>query len=186
MRGENAPLYPEAVLSGGVTSNTGDSIRAGMSIGAKTMNMHSTWAAPVFHVPGEDRGRLSTMERSLPGSIMVNQKGKRYLNEAASYHVTGQDMAKRALEEGDASPSYMIFDHTYRHLYAMGPLYPLMPLWLHNRHIRSIVSKARTIGEDLARKINIDPAALSETVKRFNSFCRQWGGSGFPQGRGGL
>ncbi|MGC6471588.1 MAG: FAD-binding protein [Parvibaculales bacterium] len=170
MRGENAPLYPEAVLSGGVTSNTGDSIRAGMSIGAKTMNMHSTWAAPVFHVPGEDRGRLSTMERSLPGSIMVNQKGKRYLNEAASYHVTGQDMAKRALEEGDASPSYMIFDHTYRHLYAMGPLYPLMPLWLHNRHIRSIVSKARTI-EDLARKINIDPAALSETVKRFNSFA---------------
>lgn len=168
MRNDNAPLYPNAELSGGVTSNTGDSIRAGMSIGAKTMNMHSTWAAPVFHVPGEDRGRLSTIERALPGCIMVNQKGQRYLNEAASYHVTGQVMARRAKEEGDASPSYMIFDHTYRHLYAMGPLYPIMPLWLHNRHIRSIVSKARSI-EALAQKINIDPAALSETVTRFNA-----------------
>lgn len=181
MRGENAPLYPQAVLSGGVTSNTGDSIRAGMSIGAKTMNMHSTWAAPVFHVPGEDRGRLSTVERALPGCIMVNQKGKRYLNEAASYHVTGQDMAKRALEEGDASPSYMIFDHTYRHLYAMGPLYPLMPLWLHNRHIRSIVSKARSI-EALAEKIKIDPTALSETVQRFNEFAAKGEDPDFHRG----
>ncbi|MGC6512560.1 MAG: FAD-binding protein [Parvibaculales bacterium] len=181
MRGENAPLYPQAVLSGGVTSNTGDSIRAGMSIGAKTMNMHSTWAAPVFHVPGEDRGRLSTVERALPGCIMVNQKGKRYLNEAASYHVTGQDMAKRALEEGDASPSYMIFDHTYRHLYAMGPLYPLMPLWLHNRHIRSIVSKARSI-EALAEKIKIDPTALSETVQRFNEFAAKGEDPDFQRG----
>ena len=61
MREENLPLYPNAAYSGGVTSNTGDSIQAGMAIDADTMNMQSTWAAPVFYVPGEDRGRLSTM-----------------------------------------------------------------------------------------------------------------------------
>ena len=95
MRDANAPLYNKAWASGGVTSNTGDAIRAGQAVGAGTMNMHSAWAAPVFHVPGEDRGRLCTIERALPGCIMVNQKGQRYLNEAASYHIVGQQMARR-------------------------------------------------------------------------------------------
>lgn len=63
MRDANAPLYNKAQLSGGVTSNTGDAIVAGQAIGAGTMNMHSAWAAPVFYVPGEDRGRLCTIER---------------------------------------------------------------------------------------------------------------------------
>ena len=111
MRDVHSPLYPTAQYSGGVSSNTGDSIRAGAAVGAGTMNMQSAWAAPVFYVPGEDRGRLSTMERALPGCIMVNQSGERYLNEAASYHITGQKMAHRNHEHGDASPSWIIFDH---------------------------------------------------------------------------
>jgi len=95
MRDANAPLYPNALYSGGTSGNTGDAIRAGQTLGAETMNLQSTWAAPVFYVPGEDRGRLCTIERALPGSLMVNQKGERYLNEAASYHITGQQMARR-------------------------------------------------------------------------------------------
>ncbi len=181
MRADFSPLYPSAIYSGGVTSNTGDSICAGMSIGAKIMNMHSTWAAPVFHVPGEERGRLCTMERALPGCIMVNQKAERYLNEAASYHVTGQLMAKRAQKEADASPSWMIFDHTYRHQYAMGPLYPIMPLWLHNKNIRSIVSKAKTL-EELAKKINISPTRLVASVSRFNGFAENGEDPDFHRG----
>ena len=156
MREENLPLYPNAPYSGGVTSNTGDSIRAGMAIDADTMNMQSTWAAPVFYVPGEDRGRLSTVERALPGCIMVNQKGERYLNEAASYHVTGQVMARRHKEHGDGSPSWMIFDHKYRQTFPMGPLYPIVPDWMHKKGIRTILKKARTI-EALAAKNRYRP-----------------------------
>lgn len=167
MREENLPLYPNAPYSGGVTSNTGDSIRAGIAIDADTMNMQSTWAAPVFYVPGEDRGRLSTVERALPGCIMVNQKGKRYLNEAASYHVTGQVMARRHKEHGDGSPSWMIFDHKYRHTFPMGPLYPIVPDWMHKKGIRTILKKANTI-EALAEKIDIDPSTLACTLARFN------------------
>lgn len=168
MREENAPLYASAARSGGVASNTGDTIRAGQAIGAATMNLQSAWAAPVFHVPGEDRGRLSTIERALPGCIMVNQKGERYLNEAGSYHVVGQRMARRQAECGDADPSWMIFDRTYRHKYPMGPLYPLLPTFLHNRGVRGILKQGGTI-EELAGKIGIDPAALSATVARFNT-----------------
>ena len=172
MREENLPLYPNAPYSGGVTSNTGDSIRAGIAIDADTMNMQSTWAAPVFHVPGEDRGRLSTVERALPGCIMVNQKGERYLNEAASYHVTGQVMARRHKEHGDGSPSWMIFDHKYRHTFPMGPLYPIVPDWMHKKGIRTILKKANTI-EALAEKIDIDPSTLAGTLARFNENAEQ-------------
>lgn len=167
MRDANAPLYPAALLSGGVTSNTGDAIRAGEGIGAGTMNMQSAWAAPVFHVPGEDRGRLVTIERALPGCIMVNQTGERYLNEAASYHIVGQQMARRQHDHGDASPSWMVFDHRYRHQFPMGPLLPLVPDWLQARAVQSILKKGRTV-EELARAMGVDPAALSATVARFN------------------
>ena len=167
MRDANAPLYPKAQLSGGVTSNTGDSIRAAAAIGAGTMNMQSAWAAPVFYVPGEDRGRLCTIERALPGCIMVNQKGERYLNEAASYHIVGQQMARREREHGDGSPSWMVFDNRYRHLYPMGPLLPLVPDWLQSGPVKSILKKGSTIAE-LARAIGADPATLEAQVERFN------------------
>ncbi|KUR81346.1 FAD-dependent oxidoreductase [Novosphingobium sp. Fuku2-ISO-50] len=168
MRDVHAPLYRSAPLSGGVTSNTGDAIRAGAAAGAATMNLHSAWAAPVFHVPGEDRGRLVTIERALPGCIMVNQKGQRYLNEAASYHIVGQQMARRQAEHRDASPSWMVFDARYRRQFPMGPLLPLMPDWLQSPGVRKIMKKGRTIA-DLAKAMGVDAATLSVTINRFNA-----------------
>ena len=168
MRDAHAPLYRSAYLSGGVTSNTGDAIRAGQAAGAATMNLHSAWAAPVFHVPGEDRGRLVTIERALPGCIMVNQKGQRYLNEAASYHIVGQQMARRHAEQGDASPSWMVFDARYRQQFPMGPLLPLVPDWLQSPGVRKILKKGRTIA-DLAKAMGVDAATLGVTINRFNA-----------------
>jgi 3-oxosteroid 1-dehydrogenase len=167
MREENAPLYQNAQYSGGTSGNTGDSIRAGQEMGAETMNMHSAWAAPVWYVPGEDRGRLCTMERALPGGIMVNQIGERYLNEAASYHVTGQQMARREQEHGDASPTWFVFDADYRRKYPAGPLLPVIPDWLQEGAVQSILKKAKSIGA-LAEQIGVDPAKLEATVLHFN------------------
>lgn len=181
MRNANAPLYPETQYSGGVTSNTGDAIRAGEGAGAASMNLQSAWAAPVFYVPGEDRGRLCTIERALPGCIMVSQKGTRYLNEAASYHITGQKMARRHAEQGDASPSWMIFDYRYRHQFPMGPLMPLIPDWAQNGMVKSIMKKAATI-EGLAKEIGADPATLAATVARFNEFAAKGEDPDFHRG----
>lgn len=167
MRDEFAPLYSNALLSGGTSGNTGDSIRAGLAVGAQTLNMQSAWAAPVFHVPGEDRGRLVTIERALPGCIMVTQRGERFLNEAASYHIVGQQMARRQREQGDCSPSWVIFDHRYRHSYPVGPLYPLIPDWLHRRAVRTSLKKGQTIAA-LAAQIGADPQTLVATLARFN------------------
>lgn len=167
MRDENAPLYRNANYSGGTGGNTGDSIRAGTAIGADTLNMQSAWAAPVFYVPGEDRGRLCTIERALPGCMMVNQKGERYLNEAASYHIVGQQMARRAAEHGDANPTWFVFDHKYRHNYPVGPLYPIMPDWMQRGEVRGILKKGRTI-EELAVHMGVPVDTLASTVARFN------------------
>ena len=177
-----SPLYPKAQVSGGVTSNTGDALVAGLSMGAGTMNLQSAWAAPVFHVPGEDRGRLCTIERALPGCIMVNQSGTRYLNEAASYHVTGQEMARREAEHGDASPSWMVFDYRYRHLFPMGPVYPLIPDWAQNGMVKTVLKKARTIPE-LAARMGIDPDALTATITRFNAFAANGEDPDFHRGQ---
>lgn len=167
MRAEHMPLYPNAQYSGGTSGNTGDSIRAGVALGADTLNMQSTWAAPVFYIPGEPGGRLCTIERALPGCIMVNQKGERYWNEASSYHVTGQAMAKRQAEHGDASPSWMVFDATYRAKFPMGPVYPGWPDFLLSGAVKSILKKGRTV-EALAREMGVNPTALSAAVARFN------------------
>jgi len=110
---------------------------------------------------------LVTIERALPGCIMVNQKGHRYLNEAASYHIVGQQMARRHAEYGDASPSWIVFDHRYRHAFPMGPLLPMVPDWMQASAVRKILKKGRTIAE-LASAMGVDPATLSVTVSRFN------------------
>lgn len=167
MRAEHAPLYQNARYSGGTTGNTGDTIRAGKDVGANTLNMQSAWAAPVFYVPGEDGGRLCTIERALPGCMMVNQKGKRYLNEAASYHIVGQQMAKRNQEHGDASPSWFVFDHEYRHKYPVGPLMPIMPDWIQRGEVQSILKKGKTVAE-LADDMGVDQEALETTISRYN------------------
>lgn len=181
MRETYAPLYPNTQLSGGIASNTGDSIRAGMDAGAQTLNLQSTWAAPVFYVPGEDRGRLCTIERALPGCMMVAQDGKRYLNEAASYHIVGQQMARRQAQTGDASPTWFVFDHRYRHSYPVGPLYPLKPDWMHSQPVRSILKKGRTVAE-LAKAMGVDPSALEETIQTFNTHAANGSDPAFHRG----
>lgn len=181
MRSEHAPLYQNVLYSGGTSGNTGDSIRAGVAAGADTMNMQSAWAAPVFYVPGEDRGRLSTIERALPGSIIVSQQGKRYLNEAASYHIVGQQMARREQEHGDASPSWFVFDHEYRHNYPVGPLLPLMPDWFQRGEVRGILKKGKTV-EALAADMGVDPVALTATVSRFNRYAAEGSDPDFDRG----
>ena len=181
MRAQHAPLYPSALRSGGVSGNTGDTIRAGVELGAQTRNMQSAWAAPMFYVPGEDRGRLCTIERALPGCIMVNYAGERYLNEAASYHIVGQQMARAAKEAPEISgkapgdehrrgASWVVFDHEFRHKYPMGPLMPMVPDWAQAKGVRQTMKKGATMAE-LADDIGIDPAALIATVARFNQFA---------------
>ncbi len=172
MRRQFLPQVPDPIRSGGQVGNCGDSINAAAAIGAATMNMGHSWSAPVFCIPGEYRGRLSTTERALPGCIMVNQAGRRYMNEAASYHIAGHAMVAADRPDASTNPSWVIFDARYRHNYPLGPVLPLVPDWLLPGNVRSILKRATTV-EDLAVLAKLPPDALRATVDKFNSGARQ-------------
>lgn len=180
MRSQHLAVH-DPRMSGGQINNTGDAIRAAEGIGAGMRNLDSVWWAPVFSVPGEERGRLCTIERALPGCIIVNQAGKRFLNEAASYHVVGSQIAANNTPEAPTQPSYVIFDAAFRQKYPMGPVMPIVPDWLHPKNVRAILHSSATLA-GLARKIGVPAAALEDTVTRFNGFAQTGVDADFGRG----
>ena len=169
--GQSDPLK-----SGSQQNNTGDTLKAAMGIGASTRNLGHAWWAPVFSMPGEDRARPSFIERAMPGCIIVDSTGQRYLNEAASYHIVGQAMATHG-----AGPSFIIFDETFRNKYPMGPLLPMVPLWLQSPGVRKVLKHAPTV-EQLAAKIGIPADKLKDTIDRFNVGAREGKDPDFQRG----
>jgi 3-oxosteroid 1-dehydrogenase len=168
MRQRYRPGVPDPARSGGQIGNTGDAINLAAVIGAATLNMEHAWCAPVFSIPGEYRGRLSTTERALPGCIIVNQAGRRFMNEAAAYDIVGARMIAADRPGASTCPSFMIFDARYRRRYPVGPLLPGVPLWLHQRGVRDVLSQAPTLAE-LAARIGVPAEALTSTVREFNA-----------------
>lgn len=164
------PQAKDPGMSGSQLNNTGDAIRAATGVGAATLNMDSAWWAPVFKVPGEARGRLCAFERAFPGCIIVNQAGRRYMNEAASYHVAAQTMMAADSPQARSVPSWILFDSRFQKRYPMGPLLPI-PYQLHGRAVRAIVSRAHS-WTGLSELTGLPLSALLETLERFNAGAR--------------
>ncbi|WP_114953032.1 FAD-binding protein [Sphingosinicella terrae] len=167
--------------TGAQENNTGDAIRAGMAAGAAVMNMDSAWWSPSIKIPGEDRARMMAFERALPGCIIVNQIGRRYMNEALSYHVAGHKMLSENRPEAPTIPSWFIFDSQYRAAYPVGPMLPGMPDSTIPKEMRSILVKAGD-WDDFARQAGLSAAALKETIERFNGFARSGDDKDFQRG----
>ena len=167
MRQQYLPGSPDPGNTGAHPYNTGDAIRIGLEAGAAVRNLGSAWWAPVFKVPGEESARLCTYERALPGNIIVNQSGQRFHNEAASYHISAQEMVKAR-----SGSAWAVFDARYRWNYPMGPVMPKFPDWILPRAVRSILHKAGSL-EQLAQKMGVPADALKRTVETFNAGAAQ-------------
>jgi 3-oxosteroid 1-dehydrogenase len=154
--------------SGSVESNTGDGIRIAQNVGAVVLNMDSAWWGPMLKFPDEPRARLLTFERALPGSIIVNQAGQRFMNEACSYDVAGRLMIEADHPKAGTTPSFFLFDSRFRQHYPVGPLLPGVPEWLHQRGVRQVLIKASNWG-DLASALGVPGSTLRQTVARFNA-----------------
>lgn len=175
------PQASDPGMSGSQINNTGDCIEIAQRIGAATLSMDSAWWAPVFKVPGEERGRLCAVERALPGCIMVNGLGRRFMNEAKSYHVAAQAMLAKDAPNARTIPAWILFDARFQKRYPMGPLMP-WPLWLHSRAVRSTVVTARS-WDEMASKLNVSAAILRATIERFNADARRGDDTEFERGR---
>lgn len=181
MRVAHLPGAPQPQASGSQINNEGDALFAAQKLGAAVRNLDSAWWAPVFRIPGEDRARLSTVERALPHSIIVNQAGRRYANEALSYHRFGEAMMERNLSGAGTDPSWLVFDARYRACYPAGPVIPGFPDWMLSAAVRDVLVKASTV-EALAAKMKVEPAVLRETIDRFNKMATQGRDEDFGRG----
>ena len=145
--------------------NEGDGLLMAMGAGAALGNMSEAWWIPGIHVPGDEmRGRtfarLILAERTWPRSIIVNRKGKRFMNEAANYNAVGH-----AFHTFDPNtfefinlPAWLIVDSRYQPPIARHNVGPDAPDW---------IRRAGTLAE-LAAQIEVDAGGLEETVARFN------------------
>ena len=175
MREQYLPQPTDHRWSAGSRDNTGDAIREGIRLGAKMHRLNEAWWCNTISVPGEEIPRLSIMEKSYPGSAVVNPAGERFSNESQNYMAFQQETFRKHSEANPCNPSWQVFDASFRARYFVGPLYnsKFRPDWMlpSSYEKEGFFAKADTIGE-LARKINVDPAGLQKTIDKMNDFAR--------------
>ncbi|MFJ3235493.1 3-oxosteroid 1-dehydrogenase [Streptomyces sp. NPDC086787] len=161
----------------GAASNTGDGIRAGERVGGALGLMDDAWWGPAVPLPDEPYFCLS--ERTLPGGLMVNAAGRRFVNEAAPYSDVVHIMYDRDPTDPDI-PAWLIVDQNYRNRYLfrdVAPTFPLPDAW----YRAGAVHKAWSF-DALASAIGVPGAALRSTVDRFNSLALKGKDTDFHRG----
>lgn len=161
MREAYLPTPTDSEWSATPGHNTGDGHLAAEKIGADLTLMDAAWWGPSVRLPGNDRSRVLFAERALPGIYIVNEKGERYLNEAASYDEVGRELQAYPLT------SWVIFDRRARQKYGIGPLYPtaVHPDSGWTDAIKAVVKKSDTIA-GLAELMGVDAEGLQNTVDK--------------------
>ena len=147
--------------------DTGDAIQIGMALGAATALMEHAWWMSTVILPDGDQ-RMLLWERALPYSMIVDQLGRRFVNESRSYNDLGRTIIEHS-REAPATPSWLIMDARHRRRYAFQS-WPggYTPQKMINA---GFFTKADSLA-DLARQCDIDAATLQATVDRFNGFAR--------------
>ncbi|MBV8785419.1 MAG: 3-ketosteroid-delta-1-dehydrogenase [Mycobacterium sp.] len=156
-----------ANLSLGAASNTGDGIRAGQELGADIDLMDQAWWFPaVAPLPGKAPA-VMLAERSLPGSLIVNQHGQRFANESTDYMSFGQRLLELERSGNPVEAMWIVFDQQYRNSYVFGAeLFPRMRIpkaW----YDAGIAVRADNL-TDLGAQMKVPVSEFFETMTRFN------------------
>ncbi|MFD5628502.1 3-oxosteroid 1-dehydrogenase [Streptomyces sp. NPDC127072] len=147
----------------GAKENTGDGIQAGERAGGALDLMDDAWWGPAIPLPGQPYFCLA--ERTLPGGLLVNAAGARFVNEAAPYSDVVHVMYERHPTAPDI-PAWLIVDQNYRNRYLFRDVVPTFAFpdaWYQS----GAVHKAWTL-DALAGRIGVPGGALRATVNRFN------------------
>ncbi len=173
MRDKYLPNPTRVEWSCGNRHNTGDAINLGLSVGAGIDLMEDAWWGPTTVVPGEVHARMLVIEKSLPGSILVNKRGGRFVNEAAPYIDVVNAMHQSDKAGVPCVPAYMVFDSIFRKKYPCGPALQAsqQPDWLLPKMLRDYFKKANTL-DALAATLGVDATGLKATVAKMNQYAR--------------
>jgi len=164
----------EVGLIGSPRSNTGDGQRLAAAVGAQLARMDQANIYPVL--PTTYEGRRHALPLTVlyhPHCILVNRQGRRFVNE-------GSPNVGAVLDERDPAtglpvhlPAWQIFDARYaRHNRLIMRYGRRDPGWF---------QRAGSLA-GLAGRIDLDPAALEETVARFNGLVRDGVDADFHRG----
>ncbi|MCK1368517.1 FAD-dependent oxidoreductase [Bradyrhizobium sp. 62] len=171
-------FFPPAAgfISAAHTSGTGDGLRLATATGA-ALNTDAT--SPAYWVPASlfrradgSRGVFphTVSDRAKPGVIAVNAAGRRFVNEALSYH----EFVLAMLRDGDGEPDrpfYLICDRPFLWSYGLGRIKPF------TRSVRRYVASGELVEAadiaQLAAKIGIKPSTLAATIASYNEGAKE-------------
>lgn len=175
-----ARLYPHVRRGGDHSSAvtptaTGDAIRMARAVGAEIVEDYPNAAAwvPLSLVPrksGPPGPFPHFIDRAKPGVIAVAADGRRFVNEAVSYHDFVQALVDADPRDGPAA-CHLVTDHAAIRRYGLGHVKPF-PMPLGPALKSGYLVRGDTI-EALARAIGVPPGALAETVARYNAGARR-------------
>lgn len=171
-----------ANLSLGADTNTGDGIRAGQEAGADIDLMDQAWWFPAISpLPGKAPA-VMLAERSLPGSLIVDQHGRRFANEASDYMTFGQRLLELERSGSPVEAMWIVFDQQYRNSYVFGAeLFPRMRVpqsW----YDAGIAARADTLAE-LGARIGVPVPDFFQTMTQFNQNAAAGADPEFGRGR---
>lgn len=150
-------------------ANTGDGLRLAEAVGGwvdSTIPNAAAWC-PTSVTKRKD-GTQGVMphfiDRAKPGVIAVVRNGRRFTNEALSYHDFVQDLVKAC--KGAEVTCWLVCDHKHLREYGLGCVAPF-PLPI-GKHLRSGYLKRGRSLDELAQVIGVPARALAEEVATFN------------------
>lgn len=171
------PMYPT-----GHPGNTGDAIKLAAGAGAALWRLTGTSANVCHKFDGMDIAYPSALQLNAAARsmIMVDRSGRRFINESLPY-----DTVSKSLDHFDAAsqsyprnPCWLVFDQTTR---LAGPVGLQLPIgepvygWSADNSeeiAKGWIIEAGTVAE-LAAKMEIDAAALADTVTRYNAGAQE-------------
>ena len=169
--------------SAAAPENTGDGLRLAEGAGAAiAATRHAAAWAPVSEVRHRD-GRVGhfphLIDRAKPGIIAVNAAGRRFVNEAGSYH----DFIAALQAEtppGREVVAWLVADHRAMRRYGLGFAKPFpFPL---GPYLRSGYLKRGATLQSLAAACGIDVAGFAATLSAYNAAARKGDDPAFGRG----
>ncbi|MES2534522.1 MAG: FAD-dependent oxidoreductase [Pseudomonadota bacterium] len=165
--------------------STGDGLQAALKAGAvidRTVSTPAVWTPA--SVMKEKDGTTTVfpygyLDRGKPGAIAVNATGRRFVNEANSYHDVVQAMYAYT-PPGEVPRAHLICDSYFLKRYGLGIVRPRA------NDLRSYLEAGYLVEaqslQELAGKIGVDGTQLTESIGRHNDFAKTGVDSEFAKG----
>jgi hypothetical protein len=168
-----AALGTEAGWSSVAPGSSGDAQDKALEIGARLSDRDVSAA---FWAPASIRRRRDgsqavfphfVLDRAKPGTLVVDSNGRRFVNEAISYHQFALEMLAKGKS---AIPAFLIADAVSVRKYGLGMVRP--GGWGVRAAVADGYLNAADTIEQLAQRLNIDPGKLRGTVDRMNLYAQ--------------